>query len=283
MLFWGLTIGSLVLAAVISIACGAFSGFAWLWVLPVSFVGSFLALLVLAIAFLWLMSAVVDVNKPQEKDSKFYRKLVQLYAQAIMKLLRIRLHAEGTEAIPRSGRFMLVCNHCSNLDPVMLLAKFSKSQLAFISKQENDKLFIVGKVMHKIMCQPINRENDREALKTILTCIRLLKENEVSIGVFPEGYTYYDELLHPFRSGVFKIAQKAQVPIVVCTLRDTRKIVGNILHLRPSDVRMRLLAVIPPEELKGLTAVEIGDRVYEMMADDLGPAYVAHGENTENT
>ena len=37
------------------------------------------------------------------------------------------------------------------------------------------------------MGQMLNRENDREALKTIVTCIRLLKDDEVSIGVFPEG------------------------------------------------------------------------------------------------
>ena len=32
---------------------------------------------------------------------------------------------------------------------------------------------------------------------------------------------------------------------------------------------------IPPEELKGVTAVEIGERVHRMMADDLGPDLVA--------
>lgn len=283
MLFWGLVIGAAVLALGISVGVGAFSGLAWLWVLPVSYLGSFLGLLLLAFLFLWLMSAVVNMKKPQEKDSKFYRWLIKVYVEAIMKLLRVRLHTKGTENIPQSGSFMLVCNHCSNLDPVMLLAQFPESQLAFISKRENDKLFIVGKLMHKIMCQPLNRENDREALKTILTCIRLLKEDQVSIGVFPEGYTYYDELLHPFRSGVFKVAQKAQVPIVVCTLQGTRKVLRKVAHLRRADVELHLLAVIPPEELKGVSTVEIGERIHKLMAEDLGPENVAPLENTENT
>jgi 1-acyl-sn-glycerol-3-phosphate acyltransferase len=144
------------------------------------------------------------------------------------------------------------------MDPLTLLMYFSKYQLAFISKRENASMFIVGKLMHKLMCQMINRENDREALKTILTCIRLIKEDEVSIGVFPEGYTSMDGLLHPFRSGVFKIAQKANVPIVVCTLRDTQYALKNAMKLKRSVVELRLLDVIPAEDLKGRTAVDIG-------------------------
>ena len=136
-------------------------------------------------------------------------------------------------------------------------------------------MFIVGKVMHKILCQMINRENDREALKTILKCVQLIREDQVSIGVFPEGYTSLDGLLHPFRNGVFKIAQKAQVPIVVCTLQNTQYIFRNALKLKPTDVHLHMLGVIPVEELQGVTAVEIGKRVHKMMADDLGPELVS--------
>ena len=160
----------------------------------------------------------------------------------------------------------------------MLLKCFKKSQLAFISKRENQSLFIVGPLMHKILCQPINRENDREALKTILRCIQIIKEDKASIAVFPEGYTSMDGLLHPFRSGVFKIAQKANVPIVVCTLRDTQYALKNAMKLKRSVVELRLLDVIPAEDLKGRTAVDIGDQVHKMMADDLGPDLVLKTE-----
>ena len=151
---------------------------------------------------------------------------------------------------------------------------FRKSKLAFITKWENQKLFIVGKLMYKLRCQPINRENDREALKTILGCIQLIKEDIANVAVFPEGYTSMDGLLRHFRSGVFKIAQKAKVPIVVCTLQNTQKVFGNALRLRPTDVHLHLLAVLRPEDVAGLTAVEIGNRVHAMMAEDLGPDLV---------
>ena len=186
----------------------------------------------------------------------------------------MRVHTKGLEQTPKAGRFLLVCNHIDNLDPVTLLAFFKGSQLAFISKRENSTMLLVGKLMHKIMCQLINRENDREALKTILTCVRLIQEDEVSVAVFPEGYTSMDGKLHPFRSGVFKIAQKTKVPIVVCTLQNTNKVFKNIAHLKKTDVHLHLLGVLQPEQLEGMTTVDIGNKVHAMMAQDLGPDLV---------
>lgn len=274
MLLCGIAIVSLLAAAGICLGCGGFAGLNWIWLLPVSFAGCYVLLALLAFFFLWIICALVDVNVPQEKDSRFYRGVMYVYIEAILTILRMRVHTRGLENTPKQGRFMLVCNHLNDMDPLTLLNFFRKSQLAFISKRENSSMFIIGKLMHKIMCQMINRENDREALKTILKCVQLIKEDAVSIAVFPEGYTSMDGKLHPFRHGVFKIAQKANVPIVVCTLQNTQKVFHNALRLKPTDVELHLLAVIPPEELKGVTAVEIGERVHRMMAEDLGPENV---------
>lgn len=260
-----------VISLVIAAAVCCFGSFpALLWIGPLTFAGSFLALMVLAFLFLWLVTAFVDLKKPQEHDSKFYRTLVALYVPAICTILRMRVHTRGLEKTPTDGRFMLVCNHLFDFDPVVLLGWFGKSQLAFISKWENSAMFIVGKVMHKLLCQLINRENDREALKTILRCIQLLKEDECSIAVFPEGYTSVDGRLHHFRPGVFKIAMKAQVPIVVCTITNTNRVVHNILRLKHTDIELHLIDVIPAEALKGRTAVDISEQVYQMMLNDLG-------------
>ena len=265
---------ALVLAMGICAGTGGFSDFSGLWILPVSFLGSLLGMAVLLFLTALIASAVVDTEKPQKKDDPFYRRLIYILADTVLWILRMRVHTKGLERCPKDGRFLLVCNHIHDLDPVTLLAFFKKSQLAFISKRENTTMFLVGKLMHKILCQLVNRENDREALKTILRCVELLKEDAVSVAVFPEGYTSKDGLLHPFRSGVFKIAQRAKVPIVVCTMQNTNKVFKNAIRLKPTDVHLHLVGVILPEELQGATAVDIGSRVHEMMANDLGPDLV---------
>ena len=252
---------------------GAFQSFAWLWQLPAGFVGAFLIQAALIFLIVWILSKTIDLEKEQEEDSKFFRWLLGILSEAAHTILLMRVHTKGLENTPKDGRFMLVCNHLNDFDPIVLIHYFRHSQLAFISKRENADRFIVGTLMHRIMCQPINRENDREALKTILNCIRLLKEDKVSIGVFPEGYTSLDHKFHNFRPGVFKIAQKAKVPIVVCTVTNTFKVMGNLKKLKPTDIDLHLLAVIPPEELEGVTAVDISNRIHAIMAEDLGPEY----------
>ena len=237
-------------------------------------IGSVVGLALVWFLILWIASLFVNTEKTQEKDNRFYRFITQTTTRLAIWILRMRVQTKGLEQTPKDGRFLLVCNHLSLLDPVMLLAYFRKSQLAFISKRENNSMFLVGKLMHKMLCQLINRENDREALKTIINCIRLIQEDKASIGVFPEGYIHGDEKLHPFRSGVFKIAQKTKVPIVVCTLQNTQKVKKNMPHLKPTDVYLHLVGVVQPEEFEGLTTVDIASRVHAMMAEDLGPDLV---------
>ena len=264
---------SILLSALWCGCSGAFQSLAWLWQLPVGFACAFLIQAALIFLVVWILSKTIDLEKEQEEDAKFFRWMLGVLIEAAHSILMMRVHTKGLENTPKNGRFMLVCNHLNDFDPLVLLHAFRRSQLAFISKRENADRFIVGTLMHRIMCQPINRENDREALNTILNCIRLLKEDKVSIGVFPEGYTSMDHKFHNFRPGVFKIAQKAKVPIVVCTVTNTFKVMGNLKKLKPTDIELHLLAVIPPEELEGVTAVDISQRVHAMMAADLGPEY----------
>ncbi len=278
MLIGGITLLSLLLSGLLCLGTGSFESLAWLWMLPCGFVGSFLCLGLLAFLLLWFFCAIVDQKKPQEKDSKFYRTMLHLFVDAVLPLARVKIKTQGLEKTPKGRRFMLVCNHIDNLDPAFLLTCFRDSQLAFISKREVQSYFLVGKMMHKILCQPINRENDREALKTILKCIQILKEDKASIAVFPEGYIHKDKKLHHFRSGVFKIATKTKVPIVVCTIRDSRFVLGKLKKLQPSSVDVRLLQVIQPEEYENMTTVELAEQIYQTMAQDLGPDLVSQEE-----
>ena len=84
--------------------------------------------------------------------------------------------------------------------------------------------------------------------------------------------------MHPFRHGVFKIALRTQVPVVVCTLWGTQDVFHNGLRLKPTEVDFHVLGVIRPEEYQGLTAVELGKIAYNMMAEDLGPERVLQVE-----
>ena len=255
---------------------GGFSTLTWLWLLPLGFVGCFLLGLLACLVLLLITEKHTDAEGEFETDDPYIRGIVRWYAPAVFRLLGCKIEASGTEKLPADGRFLLVSNHLADLDPGIFFTVLPNDQLSFIAKKEVRDMPIVGVLMRRILCQFVNRENDREALKTILKCISILKEDKANVAVFPEGKKSMDKyLLHHFRPGVFKMAQKAGVPIVVCTLRGTQNILPNAKKLRPTLVRLNLLEVIPAEELKGITTVDIAQRVHGIMAADLGAEYVA--------
>ena len=267
---------SALFAAGICFAAGGFSSLGWLWLLPLGLLGGFLLGLLVCFGVVWVLALRTSATEEFESDDPLIRTVIRLYAPAVFRLLGCKIEVVGGEKLPREGRFQLVSNHLADLDPGIFFTAFPDDHLSFIAKKEVADMFIIGKLMRRILCQFVNRENDREALKTILKCISILKEDKANVAVFPEGRKSTDRfLLHHFRPGVFKIAQKANVPIVVCTLNGTQNILSNLKKLRRTTVRFHLVEVIPAEELKGVTTTQIADRVHALMAADFAPEEVA--------
>ena len=234
---------SALVALGICAAAGGFGSLAFMWLLPLGFVGSFLLCAVVCFLYVWLSDRYSDPDAQYDDDDPHVRGIIRWYAPAVFRLLGCKIEASGTEKLPRDGRFLLVSNHLADLDPGIFFITFPHNQLSFIAKKEVQDMPIVGRLMRKILCQFVDRENDREALKTILRCIKLLKDDVVSIGVFPEGYIHKKRKLHHFRPGVFKIAQRAKVPVVVATVKKSENVVKNF-PWRPTDVYLNLIEAV---------------------------------------
>ena len=73
--------------------------------------GVLLTLLLLYILFLGICCLLVDPSKEYEKNSPFYRFLLDSATAAAMKLLRIRVHVSGMEKIPKDTKVLFVSNH----------------------------------------------------------------------------------------------------------------------------------------------------------------------------
>ena len=264
---------SILVSALWCVGNGTFQSLAWLWQLPVGIVSMFVIQAVLIFLVVWILSKTINLEKEQEEDSKFFRWMLGVLDEAAHTILMMRVHTKGLEKVPTDTRFLLVCNHQHLSDVGVLISCFKKSKIAFISKQENRTMPVIGKIMHMTSSQTLDREDDRQALRVILKCIQLVKDGEVSMAVFPEGTRSKDGKVHAFRNGCFKIAQKANVPIVVCTINGTNQLFHNLKKLKTTHIDLHLVDVIQPEELKGKTTAEIGDRVYEMMIADLGEEF----------
>ena len=273
MIFYGLL--ALCAGIGIGVCCGlgAFGGLTWLWLLPLSAVGAFLAVAAAVYLTLRVACATVDMNKPRQRYSRFFWCLAQTVIQVCFPVLRVRIRTRGIENRPKKGRYLLVCNHLHEIDPAVLHRYFPEGDLAFIGKKEVRDMAIVNKAMHATLGQFLDRRDDRDGLRVILRCIDLLRKDACSVAVFPEGGIADDRKLQHFRPGVFKIAQKTQVPIVVCTIQGTDRVMPLVRKLKPSRVELHLLDVIPPERYAGMKTPELADMIYQMMYRDLPDEY----------
>lgn len=233
-----------------------------LWVL-LGILGLLLAYILLVV----ISCLFADRHKVYDKNSRYFRFLLNSSTGLAVKILRIKLKVTGLDKLP-NGRFLLVGNHRSKFDPILTWYAFRKYDLAFISKYENFEVPIFGRIIRKCCFMGIDRENPRKAAKTIIQSVKLIKSNECSVAVYPEGTRNYGEGLLPFHNAVLKIAQKAEVPVVVLTAKGTYEIQKNF-PLHKSVVKLDVTDVIPAVEVKSLSTAQLGEKIQASMLKNL--------------
>jgi len=127
---------------------------------------------------------------------------------------------------------------------------------------------VVGRFLHKACYLAIDREDDREALKTVLTAIDLIKRDVVSIGIFPEGTRHVGGEMLPFRNGAFKIAQRSKCPVLVAAIRGTENI-RRFCPWRDTDVYLDFVELIDEDQVAKMNTVEIGEQARTCMTSAL--------------
>jgi len=229
--------------------------------------GFLFGIFILYAIFLIVCSLFVDPNKEYDEHSHFYRILLNSATLLAIKVMRIRIHITGMEKVPVDTKNLLfVSNHRSNFDPIITWHIFKNWKPAFISKASNFKIPIFGRFIRKCCFLSIDRDNPRNAMKTINKAVELLKKGDVSIGIYPEGTRSKNGVLLPFHNGVFKIAQMANASIVVLFIDGTEQI-HKRYPFRHTDVYLEVLEVLPAKEVARTKTKDIGEHIFAKMLD----------------
>lgn len=262
----------LILSAGLTLIAGNFfdilrQSYSW-WLLPLLLIGFTFLFVIIHVLLVVIMILTTNINKPA-KNGDFFRSLVKGILPTVIGILRVKVEYEGLEKLPEEGKILFVCNHQHDFDPAIMINAFPDSKISFIGKKDiYTEMPFIAKAMHRLECLPIDRENDREAAKTIIKAIKRLKDNETSIGLFPEGYTSKTAELLPFRNGSLKIALKSGAPVAVCVI-DNMKGIHKRIFLRKTVVKFKLVDVIENERYKDMNTNELGDMIHEMMEKTL--------------
>lgn len=227
-----------------------------------------LSLIALWLLFYGICSLLVDTSKEYTENSPFYRFILNSASWVAIVVLNIKIHLGGKEKLEKGQNYLFVSNHRSNLDPILSWYVFREYDIAFISKPENFKAFIFGRIIHRCGFLPINREDPFKAMECINKSAKLLEKGELSVGVYPEGTRNTKDDMLPFHNGVFKIAQKAKKPIAVVGIKSTDKVNENI-PFRRTHVNIDVLKVFSVEEISGKRTNVLGDEIRTILEKGL--------------
>ncbi len=137
---------------------------------------------------------------------------VQQWARAFLRLWRIDLQVHGQ--VPASGPLLLVANHISWLDILVLhAAGFCR----FVSKADVKQWPVIGMMATGAGTLYIARNSRRDALRVVHHMRDALARGDV-VAVFPEGTTSDGHTLLPFHANLIQAAISAQAPVMPVAL-----------------------------------------------------------------
>ncbi|MGI6710066.1 MAG: lysophospholipid acyltransferase family protein [Bacilli bacterium] len=230
------------------------------WTIPLSMLAGVVACAI--ILFLFIILSLLLVN---EKHKKFYYGCIHQACSFVVFLLRIKVISKNLDKLSKAGNFFLVSNHLSNLDPIIHIYALKNHDIAYIMKKEIMSVPIVGVWLKRTGFLVLDRKDNRQATQIMLEAIKRCKNKE-NIGVFPEGTRSRSGELLPLKSGVFKIPQKAEVPILVTHLFGTN-LVKKKYPFKRTTVNFEIIDLISNEELKEKTTNEISDKITDMLLE----------------
>lgn len=136
--------------------------------------------------------------------------------------LLTRCQVKGRENVPAEGTLLVVANHNSVADPLLLGVHLGR-RVTFMAKEELFRSRFVAYCMRSFGAFPVHKRRvDRDALRQ---ADRLLNAGQVLI-MFPEGKRSDDAGLQPGRLGSALIASKNGVPILPVGISGTERIRG---------------------------------------------------------
>ena len=245
------------LFAAAATAAAALLGGAW-WLCVLTFVLAFLLGHLIFLVIVRLLTCRTDLSFPDGHNNPVARWAIRQGGRFLCFYGGVRPHLRGLEKLPTDSTFLFICNHRSLFDPLMAMGYLADWNIAFVSKPSNFKIPLGGPIVQAAGYLAIDRENDRNALKTILTAADFMKRGVCSMGIYPEGTRSHTEEMLPFHKGSFKAAQRANVPLVIACIQGSEKLKHGFL-LHPHDVTLTILEVVPAERVKAMTTAELAD------------------------
>ena len=205
-------------------------------------------------------------------SEKFYPQFficARIWAKVIIYGMGFSIKIEADQSPEKHKSYMLVANHTSMLD-IMLMLAVIKQPFVFIGKKELGKIPIFG-FFYRRTCILVDRNNQKSRMAAFEEAQRRLKQ-ENSVCIFPEGGVPDDLsiVLDQFKDGAFRLAIEHQIPIVPITFHDNKKRFSyEFFTGGPGKLRVKIHNFIQTRELELDSRRELKERTRSIILDEL--------------
>lgn len=182
---------------------------------PLRFIYGIYAALLFVVVALTALLAVLFLP-----TLKLRRGTARIAARSYFLLAGMPLRLRGTENLP-AGQCVVVANHASYLDGVVMAAALPP-RFAFVIKREMNDVPVAGLLLRRIGSEFVDRFNRHKGGTDARRVLRTAASGH-SLVFFPEG-TFTPEVgLGKFHTGAFAIAARAACPVVPAVILGTRR------------------------------------------------------------
>lgn len=259
---------SVVTAAVLFFLTGLYTVWYWYFIPLLLLIPLYWVYFVLFVLFAALVGLFFSKKKPVKKPYSYFYYVTVAVLRQVLLFFRVKIRVNGLEKLPE-GECLVVYNHRSFFDPLILLVKLPLRRMAMISKPENEKIPVVGKYMHMSGFLVIDRKSPMKARSTVEKGAEWIRNGIASVVISPEGTRSKTGKLLPFRAAPFSMARRANCSIVVTTLTNTDRVLKNFPFHR-TVIELRVVDVVNPTDYEVLTSVETSDHIRAIMLKALG-------------
>lgn len=192
----------------------------------------------------------------------------------------------GTEHIRRGATYVMVANHQSLVDILVLFRLFVP--FSWVSKEENFRVPFIGWNMRLNGYIPLKRGDRASAAEMMDACRATLREG-TSVMMFPEGTRSRTGELQAFKPGAFQLALDTGAPVLPIVLDGSSRALpkrGFVLRGR-HVIRVRVLPEVTVDTSgsgPGTTAAQLAQATRQIIADELDrmrtPATARSGGST---
>ena len=197
------------------------------------------------------------------------RTLAVLWAKLNSIVLRMQVTVEGRDNIKPQQSYVLVANHESALD-ILLIYGYLPIELKWVMKKELRRVPIIGGACAAMGHILIDRSNSTQAVESIQNASAKLTQG-MSVMFFPEGTRSNDGRILPFKKGAFRLAVDLSIPVLPITIEGTRNMLPTgTLDWRPGRVALRIHPALRTAELTSRSVAELSNRAESMIRQQPG-------------